>query len=382
METLDETLRHAAHSLRGEVEQLPDMAWEALRQKQPRGPLVAVAAITLVFVVIGVPALLHDQNETPSVQSGDTPAPPTTAQQTVPTTVPAVSPTVPLVSMTVYVLENGMILEGADIHYESDGTATVFGWVGNGRSVNITTFQPFASDSPKAEDIGTLPPNPTRMDDVEFDGRSVDHAYHADDDLHTFIWWDDGAVTRMTARSFGPDLPDHLLSSLVGYDISNQIVRAMVIPEEAAALLGDGEEPLAWGTAANTTWVLVGWESVVEGKPTSTCTGVRPVAEEDWCTGPNSSFGWIHLQAFAVGDGGVLVFRTQPGVSRITVDIGGISQTLTVFGEAEGYPPTAVLPTDGSAIAGTLVPIDANGRILGDPIPFNVDSYVETPAGG
>lgn len=159
----------------------------------------------------------------------------------------------------------------------------------------------------KAEDIGTAPSRPTQTSRVPFGDLTVGHTYHADDDLHTFIWWDEGAVTRMTARSFGPDLPDHLLSSLVSYDISDQIVQAMVIPEEAAVLVGDGERPLAWGTAATTTWVLVGWESVVEGKPTLTCTGVRPVVEEDWCTVPDGPL--ILLQAFTVGDGAVLVLR-------------------------------------------------------------------------
>ncbi|HUP16041.1 MAG TPA: hypothetical protein VM848_08335 [Acidimicrobiia bacterium] len=81
-------------------------------------------------------------------------------------------------------------------------------------------------------------------------------------------------------------------------------------------LVGEGEEPLAWGTAGDSPWVLVGWHLDEPGKPTQSCTGVRPVIDEDWCTTPDGQL--VYSQAFAVGDGGVIVLRTQPGVSLIT----------------------------------------------------------------
>lgn len=382
MRTLDDTLRLAADSLRAEVERMPNKTWEAPRKRRSRGLLVAAATTALVLAVIGVPSLLNDPTEPLPVQSGDTPdqTPPTTTP-VLPTTIPV--PTIaPSISMGAYVLElDGMSLEGADIHHEPDGTAVTFGWVGNGQSVNITTFRPFSEDSPKARDIGTLAPDPTRTDNVVFGDLDVDHSYHVNEDLHTFIWWEDGAVTRLTARSFGPDVPD-LFGSLVKHDIFDQVIQEMVIPEAVAALLNEGEQPLAWGSSADTPWVLVGWELVVPGKPTSACTGVRPVAEEDWCTGLNDSFGWIHPQAFAVGDGGVVILRTQSGVGRIRVESDGVSELVTVFGESDGYPPTAVLDTDGFPIAGTLTPLGYDSKELSNPIPFTVDSYLETPAGG
>jgi hypothetical protein len=383
MRTLDDSLRLAADSLRTEIEQMPNKTWEAPTKRRPRGLLVAAAAAALVLIVIGVPSLLNDPTEPLPVQSGDTldQAPPTTTP-VLPTTIP-VPTTASSTSMGVYVLElDGMSLEGADIHHEPDGTAVILGWVGNGQSLNITTFKPFSENSPKAEAIGTLAPDATRTDNVVFGDLDAEHSYHADEDLHTFIWWDDGAVTRLTARSFGPDVPD-LLGSLVKHDISDQVIQDMLIPEAVAALLNDGEQPLTWGTSADTPWVLVGWQAVVPGKPTSACTGVRPVAEEDWCTGLNGSFDWmIYPQALAVGNGGVVILRTQSGVARIRVESDEVSELVTVFGESDGYPPTAVLNTDGRAIAGTLTPLGYDGKELSNPIPFSVDSYLETPAGG
>jgi hypothetical protein len=147
-------------------------------------------------------------------------------------------------------------------------------------------------------------------------------------------------------------------------------------------LVDEGEEPLAWGTARESPWVLVGWHLVVPDKPTSACTGVRPVLDEDWCTIPDADGPLVIPQAFAVGNGGVVIFRTQPGVSQIRVESDLGSSLLEVHGEADGYPPTAVLATAGEPITGWLTPFDENRDPLGEPIAFSFDEYVETPAGG
>lgn len=77
-----------------------------------------------------------------------------------------------------------------------------------------------------------------------------------------------------------------------------------------------------------------------------------------------------------------MILRTQSGVARIRVESDGVSELVTVFGESAGYPPTAVLDTDGFPISGTLTPLGYDGKELSNPIPFTVDSYLETPAGG
>ncbi len=147
-------------------------------------------------------------------------------------------------------------------------------------------------------------------------------------------------------------------------------------------LVGEGEEPLAWGTAGESRWVLVGWHLSVPDKPTQACTGVRPVVDEDWCTLPDAGGPLVHAQAFAVGEGGVIVLRTQPGVAQVRIDTDLESQVVEVHGESDGYPPTAVLGTKATPVAGVLTPLGARGEELGEPIPFSVTEYVRTPAGG
>jgi hypothetical protein len=58
MKTLDDTLREAAGSIRGEAAKMPDRTWHTATRRAPLGVLVAVAAAALVVAVIGIPALL------------------------------------------------------------------------------------------------------------------------------------------------------------------------------------------------------------------------------------------------------------------------------------------------------------------------------------
>ncbi|MGH8913663.1 MAG: hypothetical protein ACRDZM_04010 [Acidimicrobiia bacterium] len=151
-------------------------------------------------------------------------------------------------------------------------------------------------------------------------------------------------------------------------------------PEED--LVGEGEEPLAWGTAGESPWVLVGWHLSEPDKPTQACTGVRPVVDEDWCTTPDGDGPMVYSQAFAVGEGGVIVLRTQPGVAQVRIDTELESKVVEVQGEADGYPPTAVLGTKATPVAGLLTPLGEGGEELSEPIPFSVTEYIDTPVEG
>ncbi len=233
-----------------------------------KGVLVSLAVAVLVLLAVGLPSFLGGPAAPVADVSDTSPVGSPTTVLITPSTLPGEPAASPVVSMSVYVLEvAGMSLEGADIHHEPDGTAVSFGWTGTGRSVNITTFKPLDENSPKAAAIGKLSADPTRVDDVEFGGLTVDHSYHADNDLHTFIWWEDGAVTRLTARSFGPDLPD-LLGSLIKHDINDAVVQAMVnAPEwsptvyllDRAGMAFDGGE-ISYGsgqTVVGLSWIDV-----------------------------------------------------------------------------------------------------------------------------
>lgn len=168
---------------------------------------------------------------------------------------------------------------------------------------------------------------------------------------------------------------------ILGQD-SNSVDRTNTEAELHEELVGEGEVPLAWGTAAGSPWVLVGWHLSPPDKPTQACTGVRPVLDEDWCTIPDSDGPVVTPQSFAVGQGGVIILRTLPGVSKIKVDTEFESTVVHVYGESDGYPPTGVLGTAGEPVSGRLTPLDESGAELGEPIPFSVTEYVVTPAGG
>jgi hypothetical protein len=58
MKTLEDTLREAAGSIRGEAAKMPDRTWHTATRRAPLGVLVAVGAAALVVAVIGIPALL------------------------------------------------------------------------------------------------------------------------------------------------------------------------------------------------------------------------------------------------------------------------------------------------------------------------------------
>lgn len=169
------------------------------------------------------------------------------------------------------------------------------------------------------------------------------------------------------------------ISEVILGQANNDSVGA-VAEELDEELVDESEEVLAWGNAGESTWVLVGWHLRVTGKPTMACTGVRPVIDEDWCTIPDGEL--VSLQAFEVGDGGVVVIRTQPGVSQVQIESELGSQVLEVYGEADGYPPTAVLATAGTPIEGWMTPLGESGEELSEPIPFSFTEYIKTPAGG
>jgi hypothetical protein len=169
------------------------------------------------------------------------------------------------------------------------------------------------------------------------------------------------------------------ISEVILGQVNNDSDGAVVEDGPVEELVKEGEEPLAWGTAGESPWVLVGWHLNEPDKPTLACTGVRPVTDEDWCTTPGEL---VYSQAFVVGDGGVIVLRTQPGVSQIQVESELGLNVLEVYGEADGYPPTAVLATAGTPIAGWLTPLGEDREKLSEPIPFSFTEYIKTPPGG
>ena len=154
-------------------------------------------------------------------------------------------------------------------------------------------------------------------------------------------------------------------------------------PSDVRALLRPGDHDImTWGRAAGDPWALVTWELVAEGKPTLTCTYVLPLKDEGYCAPPPDGLLWP--RAFSIGEGGLVVIYAAFGVDRVSVVSPSGSQIVTIHGETGGYPPTGVLPTSGHMVEGTLTALDANGRPVGEPVPFSFmeSNFPETPVGG
>lgn len=153
------------------------------------------------------------------------------------------------------------------------------------------------------------------------------------------------------------------------------------VPDEVAGLLAEGDQPLEWGTAAGTPWVLVGTNPIVQGKPVLPCTGVRPIKDEDTCAIGNGP-DLLTLTSFSLGEGGVVIIRTKPDVAQVQFDSASGTEIITIHGQQDGFPPTGVVAADIQQIAGTLTPLAADGTPLADPIPFSITEFIDTPAGG
>ncbi len=154
-------------------------------------------------------------------------------------------------------------------------------------------------------------------------------------------------------------------------------------PEDVLALLRPGDlDLMAWGRAAGEPWALVTWELIEESKPTLTCTDVLPLEGEGYCATPEGlGADGLFARAFVLGDGRLIVIHAAYGVDQVSVVSPTESQIIKIHGEADGYPPTGVLPTSGHAAEGTLTALDANGTRAGQPRPFSFteSEFWETP---
>ncbi|MGC2239828.1 MAG: hypothetical protein WA726_03220 [Acidimicrobiia bacterium] len=388
MMTLDDALRQAADALQAEVAQMPDKIWYPPIRRRPHGLFVAAGVAAVLLVAFGVPSLLL--NTTRRLPAGfDTTSPVAT------TATPAVSssatmavdssldlPTVIAAGMDPFGLavltQDGRRLTSSQSE-SNEGLRYESAVYSNGRGLVELTWQ----DWPESVDFHSALGDDTTVE--QSDGFELTLRAHPEDNTIE-IGVFDGRIYARAYTTFTDDLNASVLRGLAFmlYDglTATEAVSGGEVPSPVRDMLNPGETPMTWGISAGAPWVLVAWHLVVSDKPTSACTGVRPVVDEDWCTGLDDSSDWIYAQAFAVGDGGVVVLRTKPGVAQVRIDSTKGSQLVTVLGESDGYPPTAVIDANGLPISATMTPLDVNGDKLGDSLPLKVDIYPKTPLGG